>query len=238
MQAVSLTVHRFDSLADRLWVFAQMGLSRFDLPREPGIGFHKLFGTGTGEGFTPVPNFGVYAIMATWPDLDRAREAVAEGKVFKRWAKRASERMTVYLSGLSSRGQWDGGSPFERDSEPLGPGAPIAVLTRATVKPRHAIAFWSRTPDISADVRAQDALLFKIGMGEVPWLQQVTFSIWSDSEKMKAFAYRNCPHAGAVKAVRDGAWFKEELYARFRLLAVEGSWSEARALPRELVPAE
>jgi spheroidene monooxygenase len=66
--------------------------------------------------------------------------------------------------------------------------------------------------------------MFKIGIGEVPWMQQVTFSIWPDARTMAEFARHDGPHARAIKAVRDGGWFREELYARFRVDAVEGEW--------------
>jgi spheroidene monooxygenase len=41
---------------------------------------------------------------------------------------------------------------------------------------------------------------------------------------MASFARTNGPHAEAIRAVRDGAWFKEELYARFAILGDSGTW--------------
>jgi spheroidene monooxygenase len=70
---------------------------------------------------------------------------------------------------------------------------------------------------------ADPNVMFKIGIGEVPWMQQVTFSIWPDARTMAEFARHDGPHARAIKAVRDGGWFREELYARFRVDAVEGN---------------
>lgn len=223
MQAVSISFFRFEGVAARLWAFGQMQFARAPLKRLADIGFFKLFGTGTGEGFTPVPNFGVYAILATWPSLAVARRTVAAADVFERYRRHAAESFTIYLSAVSSRGQWDGGSPFAINSEAAAPDT-IAVLTRATVKKRFLYSFWSQTPDISGTVREQTHLRFKMGMGEVPWLQQVTFSVWDDAEAMKAFAYSSQSHGEAVRRVRQNGWFHEELYARFRVLAAEGTW--------------
>lgn len=223
MQAVSVSFFRFAGTGNRLWAFAQMQFARAGLRAMDGIGFFKLFGTGTGEGFTPVPNPGVYAILATWPSLEVARRSVADGAVYGRWRDHAVEHATLYLSAVASRGSWDKQAPFATDPGE-GLPRPIAVLTRATVKARHVLAFWRQTPDISATVRAQDRLLFKIGMGEVPWLQQVTFSVWDDPAAMVAFAQRSASHHGAVQQVRRKGWFREELYARFRVLAHEGTW--------------
>ncbi|MHB2167153.1 spheroidene monooxygenase [Alsobacter sp. R-9] len=230
MQAISISFFRFDGLAARLWAFAQMQFARGKLRRTPGIGFFKLFGTGTGEGFTPVPNFGVYAVLATWPDLETARRAVAEGRAYRDYRAHAVEHATIYLSAVASRGRWDSQEPFEVfQSEPQ--PSPIAVLTRATVRGRHLFRFWGRTPDISSTVRGEDHLRFKIGMGEVPWIQQVTFSVWDDPASMVSFAYRSASHGEAVKRVRSGKWFKEELYARFRILDWDGTWEGRAPIP-------
>jgi spheroidene monooxygenase len=77
---------------------------------------------------------------------------------------------------------------------------------------------------ISAVIGQDPNVIFKIGIGEVPLLHQVTFSIWDDPESMLAFAYRSSSHGEAVRRVRDGRWFKEELYARFRVLHWDGTW--------------
>jgi spheroidene monooxygenase len=235
MQAISLSFFRFDGLWNRFWVLGQMGAARFPLKAMKEISFFKLFGSGTGEGFTPVPNFGVYAIMATWPDLDTARRRIADAPVFARYRKHASEHATVYLSAIASRGHWDGAPPFTIETAEA-PLERMAVLTRATIKKRHVLAFWREQPDISTHVRAQTHLLFKIGLGEVPWFQQVTFSIWDDIEAMKAFAYKSPIHGEAIRRVRENGWFKEELYARFQLLGAEGRW-EGRDLADRLMPA-
>jgi spheroidene monooxygenase len=84
--------------------------------------------------------------------------------------------------------------------------------------------FWGRTPDISARIGRDANVLFKAGIGEVPWLHQVTFSVWPDTAAMAAFARADGPHAAAIRAVRSEGWFSEELYARFAVLAHAGTW--------------
>ena len=75
-----------------------------------------------------------------------------------------------------------------------------------------------------ADIASELGLgsLVKMGVGEVPWFHQMTFSVWPDTASMAAFARAAGPHASAIRAVREGGWFHEELYARFALLASEG----------------
>ncbi|MEM1074155.1 MAG: spheroidene monooxygenase [Pseudomonadota bacterium] len=227
---VSLSFFRFATPLARAWAFYMMGPARLALPRVPGIGFWKLCGSGTGEGFTPVPNTSVYAILATWPDETTARDRTAASPIFQRYRKRACEDWTVFLQTTSSRGQWAGAAPFE----PAGAQSdgPLAALTRATIKPSVALKFWGRVPDISRMIGSDRNVAFKIGIGEVPLLHQVTFSIWPNANTMAAFARTNGPHAEAIRAVRDGNWFSEELYARFAILGDAGSWDGASPLDK------
>ena len=228
METVTLSLFRFPTVAARIWVFGQMALARLDIRRTPDLLQWKLCGSGTGEGFTPVPNTSVWAILATWPNEEIARERVANAPVWKRWRARAAEDWTVFLAATSVRGKWAGTEPFHAVAEP-GDG-PLAALTRATVKPKVALKFWGQEPEISRAIGADPNVAFKIGIGELPWLQQVTFSIWPDKASMAEFARADGPHARAIKAVREGDWFREELYARFRILGDCGSWGGASPL--------
>lgn len=219
---VSLSFFRFAPGWARIWAFTMMGLARPAMKNVDGIGFWKLCGSGTGEGFTPVPNTGVYAILATWPDLETAQHQIAHAKIFDRYRERSEEDWTVFLSPTSVRGQWSGVTPFEAERPAM--EGPVAALTRATIKPRAALKFWKRVPDISSVIGFDENVVFKIGIGEVPLLHQVTFSIWPDTATMADFARKDGPHARAIKAVRAGDWFREELYARFQVTACDGTW--------------
>ncbi|MGF1503289.1 MAG: spheroidene monooxygenase [Paracoccaceae bacterium] len=229
--AVSLSVFRFDGLGPKLWAFAQMPLARAPLARIPDLRFFKLFGTGGGESFRPRPNPAVWAILTAWPCAEIARTRLASEAVFRRWRDRAVEHLTVHLEPVRVRGAWDGRAPFAvppgAASEPL----PLAVLTRASIKPWKARAFWRDAPAIDDQTAHEPAILFKIGMGEVPWLRQVTFSIWSDADAMRRFAYAAPQHREAIAHVRAGDWFSEELFARFRVTGAEGRWLGRAPLP-------
>ncbi|GFE64603.1 hypothetical protein KIN_16770 [Litoreibacter roseus] len=184
--------------------------------------FWKLFGSGTGEGFTPVPNTEVYAILAVWPSFDIAKSRLEDEGLFNRYRNKCAEHWTVFLQTSSVRGRWSDANPFEPGTAT--DDGPIAALTRATIKPSVALQFWKRVPAISTVIGSDSSVLFKIGVGEVPWFHQVTFSIWPDLTSMSHFARKDGPHARAIKAVRAGDWFSEELYARFAVREAVGSW--------------
>lgn len=199
-----------------------MGAARLDFLRMAEVGFWKLCGSGTGEGFTPVPNTAVWAILATWPSEEAARRRIATETVYRRWRRNAEESYTIYLSPASARGAWSRVQPFHVEDKHI--SGPVVALTRATVRPAAILKFWGRVPKIEAVIGEDPNVMFKIGIGEVPWLHQVTFSIWPDADAMANFARKDGPHARAIRAVRDEGWFNEELYARFRLLGAEGTW--------------
>jgi len=222
MQTAVLSLYRFDSRLARLWVVVQMGFARWPLARIKGLRFFKLCGSGTGEGFTPRPNTAVWAILTVWDDAESARRGMAAHAPFGRWAGRASETYHLWLEPRSARGVWSGQAPFVPQTGTAEDG-PVAALTRATLRMGRAARFWGRVPDISARIGTDPSVMFKIGLGEVPLIHQVTFSVWPDTASMAAFA-RTGAHAEAIRAVRDEGWFSEELYARFRVIRTQGTW--------------
>jgi spheroidene monooxygenase len=109
MQSVTLSLFRFGSVSARLWAFSQMATARFALKQVRELQAFKLCGSGTGEGFTPIPNTAVYAILATWPDHDAARRAMLGTSVFRAYRDHADEAMTIFLTpparGANGRGR-------------------------------------------------------------------------------------------------------------------------------------
>ncbi len=218
---VTLDLHRFERVRDRAWAFTQMGFARLPLMRAGGPTFWKLCGSGAGEGFDARPESRHWAILAVWEDA-AAAEAGRARAPFPAWRARADEHLRCTMRPVSVRGTWSGRAPFGAGGSPA--AGPMAVLTRGTVRARHLARFWRRVPGISAAIGTDPSVLLKVGIGEVPWLHQVTFSIWPDAAAMTRFARGDTPHGRAIAAVRAGDWFAEELYARLAVTSVEGTW--------------
>ncbi len=237
MTIATLSLFRFDTPFARLWVLGQMALARISLMRMREVGFWKLCGSGRGEGFDLRPNLQVWAILATWPDAQTARAATQNASVFRRWRAHAAESWTIVLQPISARGTWAGQTPFAPQGA-LPHGLPIAALTRASLRLPAALRFWGRVPTISQVIGSDPNVLFKIGVGEVPLLHQVTFSIWPDTQSMANFARGNGAHGRAIAAVRAENWFAEELYARFTVLDDFGTWGGCRPLSGKAIPTD
>mgnify|MGYP000060266819 CR=1 FL=1 len=126
-------------------------------------------------------------MLAVWQNHDDAL-AFHSSPFFGRFIKNSIERYTVFLEPLSSRGSWSGFNNWEF-SEPLPGNELICALTRATLRKRFLFRFWCLVPSVSAEHQNHRGLLFSKGIGEYPWFEQATFSIWEDFECLDEFAY-------------------------------------------------
>ncbi|MEM1030629.1 MAG: DUF3291 domain-containing protein, partial [Myxococcota bacterium] len=223
MQVTTLSFFRFETFWGRFWAFFQMGLAPAKLRKVPDLEFFKVVGTGRGAGFDLAPNFGVYAILATWPSTTAA-VAGLKTDAFRGYATRAEETWHLFLQAVSGHGSWDGRQPF-RCARGVRAPRPIGVLTRASIRWPRLVSFWRSVPAVSGDTGAQAQLRFTMGMGERPVLQLMTFSLWDDVNAVTQFAYRDGHHRQTLRRARDEDWFSEELFARFRVLDSRGTWS-------------
>jgi len=222
MQVTTLSFYRLDAFWHRVWAFLHMGLAPSKMRRVPDIGFFKLLGTGRGAGFHPAPNFHVYSILATWPSREAALRGL-EDAAFRAYADKATETWHLLLSAVQGHGSWDRQAPFECERTAASP-RPIGVLTRASIRWTRLLRFWQSVPSVSATTRDEKHMRFRIGMGERPILQLMTFSLWDDVDALKSFAYRDGQHLTTLRRARAEGWFSEELFARFRVIESRGTW--------------
>ena len=74
-----------------------MALAPRALRQDTRCQFFKLCGSGTGEGFTPRPNWQVWSILASWPDAETAQAAILDNPVYTKWAARAREQFSLRM---------------------------------------------------------------------------------------------------------------------------------------------
>lgn len=237
--AATLTMVRYRPARSVLGAW-HMAAQRPMLAREPGLRFARLLGTGAGIGFSRVPALSVWALFAAWESRAAWERFDAASPVMRQYRARGAEVYTVLLEPLSSHGRWGGAEPFGPGGAPparLPDGAPVAVLTRATLRLSRALRFWERVPHVDATLRGHPGLLLSFGVGEVPWLRQGTLSVWSSAAAMREWAYATPEHAEVVRRTRDEGWYAEELFARFRLLGTRGTWGGCDPLGGVLSPA-
>lgn len=201
----------------------RMGLHRSMLRSGDGPAFAKLLGTGSGRTFTVRDADPLHwGLLAVWRHAGDAA-AFERGPVARSWARIAAERLRVDLRPLASRGEWAGHRPFG-DPVPTPYDGPVAAVTRARLAPRRMVTFWRSVPPVSADLHRSDGLRLAVGIGEAPVGLQGTFSLWESSEALTDFAHRRAPHVEAVRRTAELGWYTEELFARFAVLGVEGTF--------------
>ena len=205
-----------------------MQLGLIQLKNVSGLSFYKILGSGAKNGFSAIPNFGTYVLLCVWESENQAETFFAENNFFKEYQERSSENMTVYMHSAEVHGTWDEGQPFQKNAE-LAMDKPIIVLTRARIRFRKLLSFWSRVGSVSQSLENYEGLVLSIGVGEWPLIQQATLSIWKTQKEMTDYAYKNPKHREVVMLTRKLNWYKEEMFARFVPYKFVGIWEGKNA---------
>ena len=191
----------------------------------PGLVMGFMMGSGAGEGFSIIPDWSTYALLCQWESMDKMLSFFENHAVNHRLLQVSDESWTVAMAFTKGHGTWYGNEPFEPQVT-YNPGSKIAIITRATIRPSKALDFYRNVPRVSRSVSHANGRLFSKGIGEWPLLQQATFSVWQNEEAVNEFAYaQRTQHAAIVKKTHDAKWYKEELFARFHILASWGNWN-------------
>ena len=217
------------------WGLAQMGTSGPQLDKVPGLLFYKLLGSGQGQSFSLSPNFRRYGLLCTWETEAAADSFLHNSSFIAAYTRHTDEIWTVKLLPYQSHGLWDKQEPFAPVLLEKYAGGPIAVITRASVNWWRLPAFCRYGMRTSKSLDAAEGLYCSIGLGELPFIRQATFSIWESAEAMKAFAYKDPQHQEVMRRTRAENWYSEELFARFKPISTTGTWNGKDPL-QEVLP--
>jgi heme-degrading monooxygenase HmoA len=211
-------------------VMARLGTDRLRLRTVPGLRFWRLLGTGAGSDTAPSRDLSRSAVFAVWDDESSLDRFLSEHPIAARW-RRADEVWHVRLRGLGGHGSWRGFDVLGAIDQGLARG-PIAVVTRADIRPGAWRAFAAAGRPVDDEVHRADGLIDVVGIGEAPVGRLGTFSLWESAAAARAFAMSMPAHRDVVARTRDELWYSEELFARFEPFGSSGSWNGNDPLAR------
>jgi hypothetical protein len=209
----------------RLWGWSRIVLGARALRGVPGLRLAKALGSGHegGFGLRPSPSRqGLFALFASEPDADAFIHHSATVAAYRR---RSGDFVLAKLRASSSRGSWSGATMAATADAPV--DGPVAALTRASIRPSRARAFWRHSPMSEKALANAAGCRLAMGLGEAPVLRQATFSVWDNQAAMDAYA-RSGAHLQAIRGAMAGDWFSETMFVRFVPLLLQGQWQGRR----------
>ena len=221
--------------------FLSMACFRIPLFFNKKISFYKLLGCGKNGTFDKVPDLQQWAILIIKDKKNQNDYHLSfdykslYGSFIGNWWKFfGASKWTLVLDPIEGHGTWDGKEVFgilPRNSDYDGL---IAVLTRATIRPSRLQQFWKHVAGVARHMSSSEGFITSLGIGEVPWIRQATFSIWRNKESLKNFAYKMHEHTEVIRKTRQEKWYSEDMFVRFRIIASYGSLNGVNLLEEKL----
>ena len=201
---------------NKFWAFTQMGIHKKYLYNVKGLKFYRLLGTGGKTGFGLYPDFKTYCFLSVWENKSDALFFIEKNKFILKYIEKAKSIRVLSLVAFQSIGKWAGINPFLIDLDDSEPKSQkIAILTRARISPIKIFRFWKSIPKASKEISKAKGVYFYKGIGEIPFLEQATISLWNSVEDVKEFAYKSKIHKNIIRKTKKENWYLEELFCRF-----------------------
>ncbi len=201
---------------NKFWAFTQMGIHKKFLINVKGLKFYRLLGTGGKTGFGLYPDFKTYCFLSVWENKSDAHFFIEKNKFILNYIERAKSIRVLSLVAFQSIGKWSGINPFLNDlDDSESKNQKVAILTRARISPIKIFRFWKSIPKASKEISKAKGVYFYKGIGEIPFLEQATISLWNSVEDVKEFAYKSKIHKNIIRKTKKENWYLEELFCRF-----------------------
>lgn len=209
--------------------FLSMAVFRLPLLFNQQIRFWKLMGCGRNGTFDKTPDWRQWAVLLVWGEESGSRSHSSSENpstpnfLSAWWNFFGCEKWELLLEPIEGHGTWDGQECFGDLPKQTDYAGMIGILTRATIRVSKLGSFWRNVDGVASQMAGADGFITSLGIGEVPWLKQATFSIWQSREQMKQFAYQMKEHAEVIRKTRKENWYSEDMFVRFRILSSQGT---------------
>lgn len=227
-QVTIISFFKYNGFKHKWQAFVRMGRPPLVNQTIKGLTFWKALGSGSGNGFSIWPDFSIFGLLTVFNSEVEAG-AFINSDLVKNYTETAEKFSHIWMHSVKAHGQWSKQEPFI-SSEKYNELKPLAVITRATIKPKLAYKFWKYVPSVSKSMDGYKGLIFTKGIGEWPIFMQATFSLWEQGTQMMDYAYKNPKHAEMVKKTRELGWYSEEMFSRFQPFKIEGDLIDYRII--------
>lgn len=213
----TLTVVRYPKFLAFAGILS-MAFFRVVLWFSPSLTFWKLMGCGKNGTFDKKPDWRQWAVL-----LVSQNAARTPGFLHRWWTFFRCEKWELTLQPIEGFGTWNrkecfGSLPRQTEYDGM-----IAVLTRATIRAGKLKRFWQHVDPVAKHMYTAEGFVTSLGIGEMPWIRQATFSVWESKAQMKQFAHKLTDHADVIRKTRNENWYSEEMFVRFRIRNASGT---------------
>ena len=205
--------------------FLSMAIFHIPLFLNKKLQFYKLMGCGKNGTFDINPDFNQWALMIFFDEHDYKEPSNSNfpvkligGFISGWWSFFKVKTNIFYLEPYAGHGSWDGREFVSSKKGIDDPSGEIGVLTRATIRLSRLSSFWRAVPAAAENLSQTEGLTYSVGIGEVPFIKQATFSIWENAESMKNYAYKMRAHQEVIRKTRKEDWYAEEMFLRFKVI--------------------
>lgn len=219
---VALTITKYRT-ATIPFAFIGMAILRLPLWLNKKCSFWKLMGSGKNAQVDLASDFKHWAMITNWENKSDCDDYYKDSFPMKWFRFFGIEEFTILLNPLNSHGLWSGKQPFKSNDTNKKLNGKVAVITRAAIKLNKVKEFRDNIKRAAISMRKAPGFILSAGVGENPYFDQATFSIWEDIESMKNYAYKSFDHSDVIKLTRERKWYSEELFARFEILECRGT---------------
>lgn len=221
--------------------FLSMAYFRLPLFFNKKASFYKLLGCGKNGTFDKVPDLRQWAVLlvATKHNQNIHPSTFDYKNIYGSficnwWNFFCCSKWTLVLEPIEGHGTWDGKEVFGTLPRTSDYDGLIAVLTRATIRINRLRHFWRHVDGVARHMSASDGFITSLGIGELPWIKQATFSVWKNKESLKAFAYKMHEHREVIRKTKQERWYSEDMFIRFKIITSHGSLNGVNLLEGKL----
>lgn len=221
--------------------FLSMAYFRLPLFFNKNVAFYKLLGCGKNGTFDKTPDIQQWAVLIVTREHYKNNSPSSfnyknlYGSFITWWWKFfGCSKWTVILEPVEGHGKWDGKEVFGPLPKTSDYNGIIAVLTRATIRINRLARFWKHVDGVARLMASSEGFVTSLGIGEVPWVKQATFSVWENKESLKNFAYKMLEHTEVIRKTRAEKWYSEDMFVRFKIIGSVGSINGINPLEEKL----